>query len=258
MQNKSFLIPFIVIWIIGLIVWIITDKIDFPLDQYTEPDGTFVVEVAVVGLSGDVVFGTQLRNFVGLLVDDCLHVALAGIAELLDHRGLQVGYGIHLALAVGVDGAVQLVGLVDGLDACLVALLRGEQTVVAAALRELTCEVAITLLEGVDYLEEAHAVCGCQLRDGGLHVLNCWQDSVVVLAHRSGEVLDGCTTCVSLCSHGLKRELSVNTRALTSTALTAPVAISIASEKVLEHAGDDGEAEEVGQVCLSVSELSAT
>ena len=31
----------------------ITDKIDFPLDQYTEPDGTFVVEVAVVGLSGD-------------------------------------------------------------------------------------------------------------------------------------------------------------------------------------------------------------
>ena len=31
MQNKSFLIPFIVIWIIGLIVWIITDKIDLHL-----------------------------------------------------------------------------------------------------------------------------------------------------------------------------------------------------------------------------------
>lgn len=31
----------------------ITKKIDFPLDQYTEPDGTFVVEVAVVGMSAD-------------------------------------------------------------------------------------------------------------------------------------------------------------------------------------------------------------
>lgn len=31
----------------------ITEKIDFPLDQYTEPDGTFVVEVAVVGMGAD-------------------------------------------------------------------------------------------------------------------------------------------------------------------------------------------------------------
>ena len=31
----------------------ITEKIDFPLDQYTEPDGTFVVEVAVVGMDAD-------------------------------------------------------------------------------------------------------------------------------------------------------------------------------------------------------------
>lgn len=31
----------------------ITKKIDFPLDQYTEPDGTFVVEVAVVGMGAD-------------------------------------------------------------------------------------------------------------------------------------------------------------------------------------------------------------
>lgn len=31
----------------------ITDKIDFPLDQYTEPDGTMVIEVAVVGMSAD-------------------------------------------------------------------------------------------------------------------------------------------------------------------------------------------------------------
>ena len=31
----------------------ITEKIDFPLDLYTEPDGTFVVEVAVVGMGAD-------------------------------------------------------------------------------------------------------------------------------------------------------------------------------------------------------------
>jgi hypothetical protein len=44
---------------------------------------------------------------------------------------------------------------------------------------------------------------------------------------------------------------------LASTALTATIAIAIATEKVGEHAGDDGEAEEVGQICLSVSEQSA-
>jgi hypothetical protein len=43
---------------------------------------------------------------------------------------------------------------------------------------------------------------------------------------------------------------------LASTALTATVSISIASEKVGEHAGDDGESEEVGQVGLSVAEQS--
>jgi len=31
MQNKSFLIPFATIWIIGLVMWIITDKVDFHL-----------------------------------------------------------------------------------------------------------------------------------------------------------------------------------------------------------------------------------
>lgn len=31
----------------------INEKIDFPIDQYTEADGTFVVEVAVVGMGAD-------------------------------------------------------------------------------------------------------------------------------------------------------------------------------------------------------------
>ena len=31
----------------------LTDRVDFPLDEYTEKDGTFVVEVAVVGMSDD-------------------------------------------------------------------------------------------------------------------------------------------------------------------------------------------------------------
>lgn len=199
----------------------------------------------------------HLPGIVGLSDDHDAHAVVEVAEGVAAVPASQVGDGIHLALAVGVDGAIQLVSLVDGLNACLVALLCGEQTVVAAALRELACEVAITLLECVDHLEEAHAICVGESGQGILNTLHGGQNGVVVLTHRSGEVLDGCTACVSLCGHCLKRELSVNTRALTSTSLTATVAISIASEKVGEHAGDDGEAEEVGQVCLSVSEQSA-